>query len=407
MKRRLFLVVALCATVPPVFANQITEIYVSGLRRTQPRIIEIPLQRFLGRDARYIDVNEVHAVIGDLGVLEPLEIKIRYNDDGTGKVLAVTVREMWSILGMPFFFVNPRSWLVGAGVADTNAFGLRDMLVFAGAYGSNEWLLMSMYISAANAVGEFGWMFAGFFSSANTEHTDQSGDTVLRRFSTVRINPAFGLSYSLTERITPGIRFSYSYVSLRNNDNSVAAPERGVQAFSVSPTVEIRTSTWDGFLRSENFVSLEYYYNFVFGDTDVQRLSLRTSFNHTIVPGFRATARGGLMFSTRSATPFFESGPVFGINILSTNYSARNYAGLSLGLERYLFRFALGTVSIAAAYQAVYSDGALRRNQFDHGPTATLQLYFARLAIPGIGLGGAYNVSRNSFQFAFNIGMFF
>ena len=410
MRCRLCLAVLLCMAMamPSVFAGQITGVYVSGLRRTQPRVIETPLQRFIGLEADDIDINEVHAIVGDLGVLEPLAIEILYDYYGHGKILAVTVRERWSILGMPFFTVSSRGWLVGGGVADTNAFGLRNMMILAGAYGSNEWFAMAMFIATPNAPGDFGLMLAAPFGSATTEHTEQTGKDVLRRFDTIRISPAIGLSYSLTEWLTPGIRFSYNYIAMRDSDNAIDAPLRGVQSFAVSPNVEIRQSLWDGYLRSENFVALEYYYGIVFGGDNVQRLSLRTAFNQTIVPGFRATARGGFVFSTRSATPFFESGPVFGINILSANYSARNYAGLSLGLERYLFRFSHGTVSVAAAYQGVFSRGPLLPgNQFDHGPAATLQLYFNRLAVPGIGLGGAYNVGRNSFQFAFNIGMFF
>jgi hypothetical protein len=36
-----------------------------------------------------------------------------------------------------------------------------------------------------------------------------------------------------------------------------------------------------------------------------------------------------------------------------------------------------------------------------------LQMYFNRIAIPGMGLGGAYNADKNTWQFAFNIGMMF
>jgi hypothetical protein len=36
-----------------------------------------------------------------------------------------------------------------------------------------------------------------------------------------------------------------------------------------------------------------------------------------------------------------------------------------------------------------------------------LQMYLSRVAIPGVGLGGAYNVDKNTWQYAFNIGMAF
>jgi hypothetical protein len=95
------------------------------------------------------------------------------------------------------------------------------------------------------------------------------------------------------------------------------------------------------------------------------------------------------------------------VNILPTSYSAARIAGVSAGLEKSLFKFSFGTVSISAAYQAVYSHSDLLPRQFDHGPVAMLQMYFSRLAMPGVGLGGAYNVDKNVWQYAFNVGITF
>jgi hypothetical protein len=82
-------------------------------------------------------------------------------------------------------------------------------------------------------------------------------------------------------------------------------------------------------------------------------------------------------------------------------------AGVSLGLEKSLFKFSFGMVSLWAAYQAVYSHSGLLPRQADHGPAAMLQMYFSRIAIPGVGLGGAYNVDKNTWQYAFNMGISF
>jgi hypothetical protein len=79
----------------------------------------------------------------------------------------------------------------------------------------------------------------------------------------------------------------------------------------------------------------------------------------------------------------------------------------SLGLEKYLFKVPFATISLTAAYEVVYSYGPLLEHQFDHGPVAMLQLYFNKVAFPGIGAGAAYNADKNKWQFAFNIGMSF
>jgi hypothetical protein len=129
-------------------------------------------------------------------------------------------------------------------------------------------------------------------------------------------------------------------------------------------------------------------------------------FNHSLLPGFRLISRGSLLFSFGEVAPFFESAPVSSTNLLSSSYSASDYAAFSLGLEKYLFKFLFGT-SFAAflSYQTVYSNGELLRHQFDHGPVTGLQLYFSKIAIPGFLLGAAYNADKNYFTFVFNMGM--
>ena len=92
---------------------------------------------------------------------------------------------------------------------------------------------------------------------------------------------------------------------------------------------------------------------------------------------------------------------------MSQSYYAANYAGLSAGLEKYLFKFRWGTVAFSLLYEAVYSSGELLQHQFDHGPAAFIKMYFSRIAIPAVALGVTYNADKNYFQFAFNIGVAF
>jgi hypothetical protein len=124
---------------------------------------------------------------------------------------------------------------------------------------------------------------------------------------------------------------------------------------------------------------------------------LNAALNQSIIPGLRSTAKTGIVFATDSALPFFESSSInSSVNILLQKYSAVDFAGVSVGLEKYLFKFSFGTVSASAAYQAVYSHGELLHHQFDHGPAAMIQMYFSKVAFPGMGLGGAYNVDKDT-----------
>jgi hypothetical protein len=212
----------------------------------------------------------------------------------------------------------------------------------------------------------------------------------------------------LSEHIVPSLSLSYQYVTLRDAENPISAPEKGVQGITLSPSVIIRnTGTWDGYFLNKKQITSKYDFSFIINGGNVHSVSINTAFNHSIIPGFRIAAKGGAVFAAPSASPFFELSPSSTVNILPTGYSTRNFVGLSIGLEKYLFKFSQGMVSLSAAYQTIYSHGDLSAHQFDHGPVAMLLMYFSKLALPAVGLGGAYNVSRNAWQYAFNAGMSF
>ena len=420
MKRILYVFLLFTVLSLPVFSqvqenpsgsNQdehiITAISVTGLKKTKPYVIEKLLQKYIGRVVEDIDINDVYATIKDINILEPLSVEITGNETSDGKTLVITVHEKWTIFPIPFFFINSSSWMVGGALIDTNAFGIMDLINLGGGYGSDSWTANLMYIRSPKAVGDFGFMFMGMFTDQETEKTEQTGEDVLQRFSSLNISPGGSVSYLATELINISFHFSYQYIMLTEKDNQINAPLNDIHAFGLSPRIGLRKTSWDGYLVSEKSASLGFNYRFVIGVDDTQSVAFNAVYNHPIIPGFLVTTKAGVLYSSPTSSPFFESTLGSTVNILSSKYSVLNYAAASVGLEKYLFKFSFGTVSIAAAYQLAYSDGNVLHNQFDHGPVATLQMYFSKLAIPGIGLGAAYNVDKNNFQFAANIGMAF
>jgi outer membrane protein assembly factor BamA len=392
--------------------NNITGISISGLRRTKPYVVERTLQKFIGHDAESVDINEVIAILKRTGIIEPLTVEIKDNEGGNGKLLAIVLREKWSVFPIPFFSINSGGWSAGGAFIDANAFGVKDNMMVMGFYGTGGWMLNAMYINTPNAVGDFGWNIMGLFSFENKENVDQKGERVLKRFNSILVAPSIGLSYKFTELITSRFNVSYKNIMLQDTEDPINAPSNGVQTVTVSPSVSIQTDSWDSYFLNGVSASLRYSYVFVIGEDDVNSVSLNASLNKSVVPslipGLRLTAKSGIVFATSSASPFFESSPMnAAVNILPQKYSAVDFAGASLGLEKFLFKFSFGTVAVSAAYQVVYSNSNLLHNQFDHGAVAMIQMYFSKLAIPGAGLGAAYNVDKNVWQYAFNIGMMF
>jgi hypothetical protein len=392
--------------------DQITAISISGLKKTKPHIIERPLDKFIGRNAADVDINEVIAIVKDSGIVEPLSVEIKDtigdNQEGNGKTLVVTVQEKWSIFPIPLFSITSHGWNVGGAFMDANAFGLKDNVMVMGSYGTDGWMANVMFIDPPDGVGDYGWNIMGMFFYQDKENMDQTGEQILRRYNSISINPSIGLSYKLTESVTPSISVAYRNVALRDTESPVNAPENGVHAISLSQALGYSHDTWDGYFLNEISAALKYTATIVIGDKDAHSIAFNGTWNQTIVPSLRLTAKTGIIFATPSSSPFFESSPInAAVNILPQKYSAVDFSGISVGLEQFLFAVPFGSVSISAAYQAVYSNSELLRNQFDHGVVAMLQLYLSRVAIPGIGLGGAYNVAKNTWEYAFNIGMQF
>ncbi|MFP3042213.1 hypothetical protein LQZ19_10395 [Treponema primitia] len=371
------------------------------------------MQKFIGRNAESIDLNEVIAILKSTNVIEPLTVEIKDNQGGNGNVLpgrllAITVREKWSIFPVPFFSINSNGWAAGGAFMDTNAFGVKDTMMLVGSGGTSSWMANVMYIHSPNAIGGFGWNLMGMFLSQDKENIDQKDERVIRRFNSMTLNPSIGLSYKLTDLIVPSVSIGYKGVMLRDTEKPINAPGEGVQAISISPGIGIHNDTWDGYFLNGIDASLKYNYQLIIDNDDVHSISLNAALNRSIIPRLRFTAKTGIVFATASSSPFFESSSInSGVNILPQKYSAVDFAGISLGLERFLFKFSFGTVSVSAVYQAVYSHGELLHHQFDHGPAAMMQMYFSKVAFPGMGLGGAYNVDKNTWQYAFNVGMAF
>jgi hypothetical protein len=358
----------------PEDKNRINAVSVIGLKKTKLYVIEKPLQKFVGRDAGSIDQNDVYAVVQSTGILEPLSVEILDNGEN-GKILAVTVREKWTIFPIPLVSVNSSGWSAGGVLADANVFGIKDIAVVMGIFGSGDITASLMYIHSPNGMGGFGWNVMGFFSIQENELTDQTGDQTLRRYNSMSIRPSAGLSYQLNELVTMGLGLSYQNIMLRDTENPLNAPENGTQGITLSPNISIRHNTWDGYFLNEDHASLKYEYTLCPGGDDVHSVSLNAAINHSFIPGFRLTAKSGMVFATDSASPFFESQLMnAAVNILPVKgYSAASIAGVSLGLEKNLFKFSLGTISLSAAYQAVYSHSSLLPRQFDHGPAGTGQ----------------------------------
>jgi hypothetical protein len=358
----------------------------------------------VGRGAN-LDLNEVEAAIRDTGILEPVSIELVPGPEGA-LILRVTVEEKWSIFPMPLVMAGSGGTSFGLFVADTNAFGLRDQAVLGGIYGSAGWMAMAMYNLTPDRQGPPG--FTGIFMYNRGERKDRDRDEKIhRRYTREVIQGSLRGYYSLYHGLTASASLSFRSVSLPDPAGALNAPPEGARHLGLGPGLELRYTRWDGYLLSQQSLSLTYTWQLALRGSSFHQAELSGIYQRPILPGFLLSFKTGAAWNS-GEDPLFEEDPHKAqVDILPRDFSARRYAGFSLGLEKYLFKARHGTLSALASWQGVFSQGPIGGNEFDHGPSGGIRFYLSRLAIPALGAGLAYNVSSGVYQFSFSLGMGF
>jgi hypothetical protein len=247
----------------------------------------------------------------------------------------------------------------------------------------------------------------GFYSRQDEENTDQH-KTDMRRYALDSFAGTLGLNYSFTELFGASLSFSYIQRTLQEYKNPLNAPEKDAMVLRINPELSLRRSNWDGYLMAGQSAQLSYSYHIGLNDyPSFHSVDLRGNYEISIIPGFKFASRAGLRYEPDAPALFESSASSAGISILPSSFSARNFAGASAGLEKYIWKFSQGTLSVYGNYQVVYSQGPLLGDQFDHGVVGGINFYLSRLAIPAVGLGFAYNAAAKELQGSFSIGMSF
>jgi hypothetical protein len=291
---------------------------------------------------------------------------------------------------------------------DNNAFGINDKLMLGGVYMTDGWIGAAMYEHSADREYGPGWDLTGMYTREKRADTDQKGKEI-RRFSADTIYASAGMSHLLTDEIKTLLHFSWGETKLRSHDDPLAAPAEGMRIIGINPGISAEESDWDGYLLSRRIAALNYTYNWGIDSPSAHVVTFEGAYEKSLIPGLRLNFQTGLRYAyDRDKNAFFEDSPDSAkVAILPRSFSARNYAGVSLGIEQYLYKFEFGTLSALASYQAVYSDGAILGKEYDQGIAGALRFYLSKLAFPALEIGGAYNLPAHEFLFTFSLGLSF
>ncbi|MDR2021362.1 MAG: hypothetical protein LBQ14_11430 [Treponema sp.] len=401
------LLIAGAAAAQTVLSDEITAIAILGLKRTRPHVAEQHVKQFLGRDAASLDLKEVEGAVLETGILEPVSISIADDPEGGGRLLRIELREKWSLIPLPIFFAGTGGGLGGgAFFMDANAFGLNDKMVLGGLYRSGGWMVMAMYINTPDRDHAPGWNLRGSYSQEEKTGSDQENNDI-RRFSQESITASAGINYPLNDFVTPSLSLTYNGRLLRHNDDPLRAPGEDAHTISLSPELALENTVWDGYLSARQNVSVAYIYTIGIDYPSSHALLFQAAYERSLFPGFKLGLKTGVLYDP-DAEALFESSPSAAqVDILPRNYAARNYAGGVFDIEKYIYKFSFGTLSLLASYQGVWSQGPVLGHRFDHGVAGSLRFYLSKLAFPALGAGVSYNVAAEYFQMNLSLGMSF
>ncbi|AEF82733.1 hypothetical protein [Leadbettera azotonutricia] len=383
---------------------RISAVSITGLKRTKPHVAQKALKKFIGMEAENLNIDDVKAAVIDTGILDPLEVEVI--EENNEAILHVTVREKWSIFPIPMIMAGSNGFSFGGFFGDMNAFGLRDIFFVGGMYSKQEWMVTGGYMHNPRTDYLPGWRLMGMFARQERHDTDQNKNN-LRVFDLDSFGGSGGLSYAFFGFLNLSVGLGFEEQILKNKEEAQNGPIEGGRYLKTETNLSIRKSNWDGYLLSQQSISLGYEWTAGLDYDSFHSLSFRGIWEKSLLPGFRLNFKAGGIWSP-DAPVLQESSPFAAqVNILPSGYKAKNFAGTSLGLEKYIFKFSFGTLSALLSWQAAWSDGSILKNQFDQGIAGGISFYMSKLAIPALTVGGAYNITAHYFQGSFSLGMSF
>ena len=387
--------------------GKIVRIEVSGLRRTQNSVVQALLRSYRGEPVSRLDPNSVAARLLETGIFEDIQVGLRPDQEDGDYTLAVSVREKWTIIPVPIFSASSDGITAGAALIDANAFGLNQKIFALGLWIPEGWLSGLAYSTGSDTSNKISFSSSFFYSRQERKLVDPE-DRDLSRFSADDLSAEIGLGILLAGPLRLSASLGFRDLSLSDsalNPNPSFPQAESGRYLNLKTGLSARSSRWDGVFLSENTATFRYAYHGALQGQTYQDVVLGFQAQVAPLPGLRLGLRGTQLYGFDVPLALESPAAETGASILPSNYRASIVTFGGLNAEGRLFSLRWGVISALLGYQVALSQGLLTEVRWDQGPTAGLRLYVARLAIPAMDMGVAYNLSTGLFRATFGVGM--
>lgn len=381
----------------------ITGFTITGLERTRESLIRSFLNARAGDRLSTFDSLGFEQKIYELGIIR--NVSIEYESVGDGAEVFIDLDEKWTLIGFPFFMSTDDGYTFGLFAIESNLFGLNKQLVVGGFYGSSGWNVLTMYTEPGTGDYDFIYKASLFVGDNEVENHDIYGGKY-------QAYKAFTQSYGFSPGYHLGpfkayLDLDYRRYSVDSDYDKGRAAPLSDQFPAAGVTLEYKDQQYVDFRMKGTTVSGEYSHIYSVSDGSHWDTGA-VAFNYTFIPVWRcfvtANMSGGYgnvpdLLKTRVAgKSSFQS-------LRSGNIGTSEYGGTSLTGEVPLYSNNTLVCSLTT-----FGEGGILSLEEDWdtsylGAGGGLKLYLKGVAIPAIGLVGAYNFEAEEYVYTFSIGM--
>jgi hypothetical protein len=266
------------------------------------------------------------------------------------------------------------------------------------------WLTTLAYVRSPGEALGLGWTASGLLSRQEREDLGADGEA-LRRYGFESAALGLELNVPLYSQVRVELGLEYRSCLTREIPDALARPADSV-VVGLRLGLNSRAATiWDGVFLSERSASLGYVGNVALEGPSFGTINLRFKYEYAPFSGLKLGLHGAGVLAPDSPPTAETGADALRLSILPGAYAARSIVALAADLEFKMLKLGPVTFACLADYRLVLSEGPLLGDRLDHGPSAGLRLYLARVAIPAVDLSLADNAVSGLTRLNFGIGM--
>lgn len=383
------------------FASPIKNIRFEGLKKTKEFVIQRDLKNYIGAEDSDEVVHILETQLQSAGLFSEIKIEKKQSDDGVE--LSIAVKEKISFLAVPMAMVSSGSVMGGAFVLDSNAFGLRDLVVLGGFFSKSE--VRGIWMFSKPPAGHVpGFSFFGSAGKKNQIFRNLADDDVID-YNMISANSGITITEQFTNIFSASLGTNLGFKNFDEKDQETIENNKYME---LRTGLRLSHTDWNGVFLSTK--SAEFNYDSVFYTSHYiwHTFSPRIIVQQPVVSdSFRVNLNVNGFHTKYAPYSAYKGNNALGVNILPSKFGTDSGLGGSAGVEYAAFKTKLGTFSVYGAYQFAYVRDLDEEYKVNQGTAMGIQMYLKQLAIPAMCFGMTCNATEKQMGAFFTLGMSF